>query len=132
VVGSSAERYQCFEGTCCVHIWGQKQEAVGSFEMLISLTCQKTVIFNHEFHIQIPIEFTFDAANSCLVAVKLCTEYLSHSFITKSVHSSFKIHEGSTKCMVVSIIWLFLILGPYTYKFSGAGGSKQTGTYMVM
>lgn len=32
---------------------------------------------------------------------------------------------------VVSIIWLFQILGLYTHKLSGAGGSKQTGTYMV-
>jgi hypothetical protein len=63
----------------------QKQEAAGSFEMLVSLTSQKTVIFNHEFHIQTAIEFALDAANSCLVAVKLCKECYSHSFIAKSV-----------------------------------------------
>jgi hypothetical protein len=35
--------------------------------VLISITSLKTVIFNHEFHIQPPVGFTLNAANSCHV-----------------------------------------------------------------
>jgi hypothetical protein len=84
---------------------GQEEDAAGS----LSLTSLKIVLFNHEFHIQTPVEFTLNAANSCHVAEKLCRECLSHT-ITKSVLSSLKIHKVSTKWVVVSIIWLFQVL----------------------